>query len=171
MLPTAIRRRLTLTIMCALLMTMSLLLTAPLHTAFAQTSSLALEGVSTADANGSEKTSFAPGDAIRYYAAITNSSGQPIKATLVFLSRGPRGPNPKEIFRGAYNITQPSGRVFWYDQSTIPQDAMAGEYTVAAGVKSATGGPILTKSGTFTVTSRTNTFQITATTWAKQPSR
>ncbi len=47
MLSTAIRRRLTLTIMGALLMTMSLLLTAPLHTAFAQKLSPAVGNTST----------------------------------------------------------------------------------------------------------------------------
>ncbi len=161
MLPTAIRRRFTLTIMCALLVAMSLLLTVPLHTAFAQKSSfaqtsspatsLALERVYTADTNGREKTSFAPGDAIRYYADLNNSSGQPTKAILAFLSRGPLGPNSKDIYKLAGNITLPLGHSFWYGQSTIPPNAMAGEYAVVAGVKSATEGPF-TKYSTFTVT-------------------
>lgn len=151
MLPTAIKRRLMPTIMCALLMAMLLLLTAFPHAAFAQTSPITIKRVLTGDTNNNIKTSFAPGDAIRYYALILNSRGQPTKVTLKLVSKGPSGPNSKVIFNGKSDITLPTDGSAWYAQSTIPKDAMAGKYEVDASV-AATEVNAKGK-GTFTVTS------------------
>ncbi len=150
MLPTAIKRKLTLTILCALLMGMSLLLTTHPHTAFAQTASPAVSitvyRAFTTDANGSEKTVFAPSEDIRYSALIINPSDQPITVTLAMVSGGP---DRQAIYQNKGDITLPPGQSSWYGQSTIPQDAVSGAYAFVAAVDSNSDGVIESKASSF----------------------
>jgi hypothetical protein len=160
MLPTAISRKLTLPLMCALLMGMSLLLTTPPHIAFARTPSspaaspITVERAFTADANGREKSTFAPGASIRYAALISNSSGRPTDIILAVVSAGPlEQKDYKPIYENGRVITVQPGRSTQYFDSTIPKGAMSGTYAAAAGVDSNLDNKIESYNwGTFTVT-------------------
>ena len=136
MLPAAIIRRLTLTIIYAPFMAMSLFLATLPHAAFAQTSSPAVsvtvERVFTADTNGSKKTFFAPGDAIQYAALCNNPSGEPTTVKVGIGSEGPAEQNPTVIYTNMLNVTLPPGQSSVSAQSIIPQGAMTGTYAVIA---------------------------------------
>ncbi len=136
-------------------MAMSLFLATLPHAAFAQASSLAITRVFTTDANNVEKTSFAPGNAVRYYVNINNTSGASIRAMLMLMTAGPVGPNARPIYFcwdiGTYKPG--AGQASCIQNSTIPTNAIAGKYEIFVAMKPTTeGSSPVTGSGTLTVT-------------------
>ncbi len=151
MLPTAIKRKLMLTLMCALLLGMPLLLTTHPQTAFAQTAGPVTARIYTADASCSEKSTFAPGEPIHYEFVLTNTSGQPIQVVVLVGSVGPGG---QVMHRLQTAGTLRPGESHYHYQETIPQGAASGTYTALVGVDYNGDTQYEVKEGsTFTVTS------------------
>jgi hypothetical protein len=105
-----------------------------------------VQKVWTADGNNNAKSSFVPGDVIRYDAQVTNSGSSAVAATATFLATG-----PQQVFQwsGPANVTP--GTDFFYSPSTVPTNASAGTYTLT--VTFANNGVSSQSTSQFTVTS------------------
>jgi murein DD-endopeptidase MepM/ murein hydrolase activator NlpD len=106
--------------------------------------SLTVDKVWTMDVNNQDKTSFVPGDAIRYSAIVKNGGSSTVTATFTFLASG-----PKQIYSwtGQGNVVPGSPTI--YSQPTIPVDAPEGTYTLTVTVSY--NGQTSSKQSQFTV--------------------
>jgi murein DD-endopeptidase MepM/ murein hydrolase activator NlpD len=138
MLLAAIKQRFTLAVMSVLFLTMLLPLDVLPSTAFARTASgsgsaLTITTVFTTDGNGKVKSTFAPGDAIQYYARVNNSSGSTITATFHYQAWGP---NNNFIYDQIYqNVPAPVGLITYPSPTTVPNNAPPGTYTIQVQVE------------------------------------
>lgn len=100
---------------------------------------------------GTRKTSFNPGNPIRYVAAVRNASSQTQTAAFTFEATGPSG----RIAYWSGNLSQAPGVSWWGISATIPGNAAAGTYTFVTRVTH--GGATSSRSVTFTVVAITCT--------------
>jgi len=108
------------------------------------------EGVSvtsvwTADGDGNAKSTFNPGDSIRYYGNVYNSTGGTVTAYFQWSVNGSCG----SITSWSGNLSTSSGNVWWYLPVNIPSNACAGTYTYQLSVTY--GGQTSSQSTIFTV--------------------
>lgn len=153
MLPTAIKWKRTLMLMCALLVGMSLLLATHPQTAFAQTAGqVSVDRVYTADDSCSPKSTFAHGDAIHYEWVITNTSDQPMQ---VVIAVGVLSQNGELVTSKQFPKTVRPGQSHWHvTGGTIPTSIESGTYTAVVVVDyNGDGQAEAGGKSTFTVTS------------------
>ncbi|MFZ5856403.1 MAG: hypothetical protein ACOYZ6_06195 [Chloroflexota bacterium] len=79
----------------------------------------------TTDGNGIKKTVFNPGDSIRWYGTVTNSTGKSQTAYFVWSVTTPCGSST--LWSG--NLTAQAGTWVWYLPGTVPSNACRGTYT------------------------------------------
>ena len=109
------------------------------------TASISVISVFVTDGNDNDKTSFNPGDSIRYYGHITNSSTVSQTAHFVWSLNGPCGPIP--LWSG--DLATDAGTVEWRFPGTIPASACGGTYTYQLSVTY--NGATSSRSTVFTV--------------------
>jgi len=107
--------------------------------------SVSVNSVWTTDGNDNSKSTFSPGDSIRYYGAVYNSTGRTSTAYFQWSVDGPCG----SIAYWAGNLGTGSGTRWWYLPASIPSNACAGTYTYQLRVSY--NGQTSTKSTTFHV--------------------
>jgi hypothetical protein len=82
-------------------------------------------GAGTADEEWNFKVQFQPGDTIRYYIEIINSTGADAQIELTYSAKGP---NNETAFYDQYTETIPSGYWYWGNDGIAPEN-MSGTYT------------------------------------------
>ncbi len=92
-------------------------------------STVAVQKVWTADGNNSAKTSFVPGDTIRYVVQVKNWGSSTVTATFTFRATG-----PLQIFYWSGSGSVATGTPTFYSPSTVPGNAPAGKYTLTVTV-------------------------------------
>lgn len=144
-----------------LLITMLLPLDVLPSTAIARTASrsggaLTITTVFTTDGSGKVKSTFAPGDAIQYYARVNNSSGSTITATFHYQAWGP---NNNVIYDQIYqHVSTLVGLITYPSPTTVPNNAPPGTYTIQVFVGDENNAQNQdTKQSQFTVTTNTPT--------------
>ncbi len=88
-------------------------------------STVAVQKVWTADGNNSAKTSFVPGDTIRYVVQVKNWGSSTVTATFTFRATG-----PLQIFYWSGSGSVATGTPTFYSPSTVPTGAPLGTYTL-----------------------------------------
>jgi hypothetical protein len=106
--------------------------------------SVTVQQVWTTDYNNNTKTSFRPGEQIRYKARINNSGTSTVSAAFVWEATGPR-----QIMGWSGNLDISAGTSTWDLDTTVPADAPAGNYTFR--VRATYSGRTSEASSTFTV--------------------
>ena len=101
----------------------------------------------TGGSGGDWKSTFSPGDSIRYYGAVYNSTGRRVTAYFRWSVNGPCG----SIASWSGNLETGLGTWWWHLPGSIPSNACAGTYTYTLSVTY--GGQTSSKSRTFTVQS------------------
>jgi hypothetical protein len=87
--------------------------------------SVTVTSVWTTDGSGKKKTTFKPGDSVRYYARVVNSTGSSATASFVWSQKGPCGSTT--LWSG--NRSTAAGTVDWPVNATLPSNACGGSYT------------------------------------------
>jgi hypothetical protein len=93
------------------------------------TPTVTVQKVWTADGNNNTQTSYTPGDAIQYEAQVNNTNSTTVTATFTFLATGPR-----QIFSWSGSKSVASGTSTISLASTVPFDALEGQYTLTVTV-------------------------------------
>jgi uncharacterized repeat protein (TIGR01451 family) len=120
----------------------ALLLALPTIAAAQQAGALVIDLVWTTDGNGNDKTTFMPGDAIRYTTIIRNTYNSPVNMWIYFEASGPLLPGSGVLapaFRYIYTYIQrdvivPVGLAGYYSPWTIPSSAQPGTYGIQIGI-------------------------------------
>ncbi len=92
--------------------------------------SVTVSSVWTTDGSGNAKTTFNPGDSIRWYGYVYNSTGATQTAYFVWSLNSPCGSNT--IYSG--NLSTVSGTPWWNVSGTVPSNACGGTYTYTLSV-------------------------------------
>lgn len=94
----------------------------------ATSGSVTVASVRTADLNGNTKTTFNPGDSIRYYGSVKNSTSKSVTAYFVWSRSGPCG----SVTLWAGNLNTGTGTWLWNIDSSVPTNcAGAYKYTLS----------------------------------------
>jgi hypothetical protein len=98
-------------------------------TVTANTPTVIVQKVYTADSNNNAKTAFAPGDPIHYMWEAQNTSSTSVTATVTYRATG-----PQQIYYWSGSASLASGPLRYYSAPTIPATAPAGTYTITVTV-------------------------------------
>ena len=117
----------------------------------------------TRDGSGNDKSAFKGGDPIQYALCVENTTSGPITAELQFEAFwGTVDDGPLQIIDHIFkNVTIPTGVTGYYTQTTVPDKALPGAYTVLVTVTNETAGGLVQAYGSFHVTGATDTTPMT----------